>query len=318
MASSACKHCSLQMRALPRRRRAPAHRSLTTSTAKCPARAELGRSKVKLLPGLDPVEPRRCDHVMPTRTQHPVIGHRWAWRPLHWGTASRSKAVQRRQQAPTLLRRSAWPVTTSPVLPAGRRRHAAASTRAPFCRPIGHGLEPGDDRNGRHSDPIPRRRVDDTAQIQAAINRLPDGQVVHLEAGTLIINSDNFPAINNGITSHGAGPGRTTSAKINGAKPFHKAVSPNPSPPIIVGPSRYSTTSDTGGVVGWRWLAERPTRSRTKRIPDDARRLDGPTAEPSKLRPSLHPPCQEYQRPLNSDLVMTVETVVSIPLSRGT
>ena len=161
-------------------------------------------------------------------------------------------------------------------------------------------------------------KLDDTAQIQAAINRHPDGQVVHLKAGTSIINSDNFPAINNGITSHGAGPGRTTSAKINGAKPFHKAVSPNPSPPIIVGPSRYSTTSDTGGVVGWRWLAERPTRSRTKRIPDDARRLDGPTAEPSKLRPSLHPPCQEYQRPLNSDLVMTVETVVSIPLSRGT
>jgi hypothetical protein len=181
---------------------------------------------------------------------------------------------------------------------------------------------------------------DDTAQIQAAINRHPDGQVVHLEAGTLIINSDNFPVINNGITSHGAGPGRTTSAKINGAKPFHKAVSPNPSPLIIVGPSRYSTTSDTGGVVGstnltpdavkgvctgtvataaaWRWLAKRSTRSRTKRIPDDARRLDRPTAEPSKLRPSPHPPCREYQRPLKSDLVMTVDTVVSIPLSRGT
>jgi hypothetical protein len=145
--------------------------------------------------------------------------------------------------------------------------------------------------------------------MQAAINRHPDGQVVHQEASTLIIYSDNFQAINYVITSHGAGPGRTTSAKINGAKPLHKAVSANPSPLIIVGPSRYSTTSDTGGVVGstnltadavkytvtvstgagWRWLAERPTRSRTKRIPDDARRVDGPTAEPSKLRPSLHP-----------------------------
>ena len=107
--------------------------------------------------------------------------------------------------------------------------------------------------------------LDDTAQIQAAINRLPDGQVVHLEAGTSIINSDNFPAINNGITSHGAGPGRTTSAKINGAKPFHKTVSPNPSPLIIVGPSRFSTTSD------WRrsWLHEPDRRCRQGRIYGD-------------------------------------------------
>ena len=64
--------------------------------------------------------------------------------------------------------------------------------------------------------------LDDTAQIQAAINRCPAGQVVQLEAGTFIINGGNFLLINKGITLRGAGPGRTTLAKTNGAKPFHE------------------------------------------------------------------------------------------------
>ena len=91
--------------------------------------------------------------------------------------------------------------------------------------------------------------LDDTALIQAAINRCPAGEVVQLEAGTFIINSGNFLLINKGITLRGAGPGRTTLAKTNGAKPFQAAVSANPSPLIIIGPSRYSTTTDTSGVV---------------------------------------------------------------------
>ena len=61
---------------------------------------------------------------------------------------------------------------------------------------------------------------DDTAQIQAAINACPAGQVVQLAAGTFIINSGNFVLINKGITLRGAGPGQTTLAKTNGAKPF--------------------------------------------------------------------------------------------------
>jgi hypothetical protein len=53
--------------------------------------------------------------------------------------------------------------------------------------------------------------LDDTAQIQGAINRCPAGQVVQLAAGTFIINSGNFLLI-------GAGPGQTTLAKTNDAK----------------------------------------------------------------------------------------------------
>ena len=49
--------------------------------------------------------------------------------------------------------------------------------------------------------------LDDTAQIQAAINACPAGQVVQLAAGTFIINSGNFLLINKGITLRGAGPG---------------------------------------------------------------------------------------------------------------
>jgi hypothetical protein len=87
--------------------------------------------------------------------------------------------------------------------------------------------------------------LDDTAQIQDAINACPTGQVVQLAAGTFIINGGNFLLINKGITLRGAGPGRTTLAKTDGAKPFQAAVSPKPSPLIIVGPSRWSN-----GAVG--------------------------------------------------------------------
>lgn len=91
--------------------------------------------------------------------------------------------------------------------------------------------------------------LDDKAQIQAAMDVCPVGQVVQLRAGTFIVNS-GFLLISKGITLRGAGPSQTTLAKTNGAKPFQEAAGPNPSPLIIVGPSRYSTTSDPTGVVG--------------------------------------------------------------------
>jgi len=91
--------------------------------------------------------------------------------------------------------------------------------------------------------------LDDKDQIQNAIDHCPAGQVVQLAAGTFILNS-GFLLVNKGITLRGAGPGQTTLAKTNGAKPFQEAVGANNSPLIIVGPSRYSTTSDASGVVG--------------------------------------------------------------------
>lgn len=91
--------------------------------------------------------------------------------------------------------------------------------------------------------------LDDKDQIQAAIDACPIGQVVQLRAGTFVVNS-GFLLISKGITLRGAGPSQTTLAKTNGAKPFQEAAGPNPSPLIIVGPSRYSTTSDPTGVVG--------------------------------------------------------------------
>jgi hypothetical protein len=92
--------------------------------------------------------------------------------------------------------------------------------------------------------------LDDTAKVQAAINNCAAGQIVQLEADTFTINGGNFLLIDKGITLRGAGPGPTTLAKINGAKSFQPAVSANPSPLIIVGPSRYSTSPDASGVVG--------------------------------------------------------------------
>ncbi|HEY7300652.1 MAG TPA: glycosyl hydrolase family 28-related protein [Xanthobacteraceae bacterium] len=91
---------------------------------------------------------------------------------------------------------------------------------------------------------------DDTARIQAAINRCPLGQVVQLAAGTFLIESGRYLLIHKGITLRGAGPGQTTLAKTDGAKPFQEAPSARPSPLIIVGPSRYPAIGDARGVIG--------------------------------------------------------------------
>jgi hypothetical protein len=76
--------------------------------------------------------------------------------------------------------------------------------------------------------------------------------VVQLAAGTFLINKGNFVLINKAITLRGAGPGQTTLAKTDGAKPFPQiAVGQTPSPLVIVGPSRWGPgNGDNVGVVG--------------------------------------------------------------------
>jgi hypothetical protein len=91
---------------------------------------------------------------------------------------------------------------------------------------------------------------DDTVRIQAAINVCPTGQVVQLTAGTFLINSGNYLVINKGITLRGAGPGQTTLAKTDGAKPFQSEVGAKPSPLILVGPSLFSSTDNVSDVLG--------------------------------------------------------------------
>lgn len=91
---------------------------------------------------------------------------------------------------------------------------------------------------------------DDTVRIQAAINVCPIGQVVQLTAGTFLINSGNYLVINKGITLRGAGPGQTTLAKTDGAKPFQSEVGAKPSPLILVGPSMFSSTDNVTDVHG--------------------------------------------------------------------
>ncbi|SDI38337.1 MULTISPECIES: glycoside hydrolase family 55 protein [Bradyrhizobium] len=91
---------------------------------------------------------------------------------------------------------------------------------------------------------------DDTVRIQAAINVCPIGQVVQLTAGTFLINSGNYLVINKGITLRGAGPGQTTLAKTDGAKPFQSEVGAKPSPLILVGPSLFSSTDNVSDAHG--------------------------------------------------------------------
>ena len=85
---------------------------------------------------------------------------------------------------------------------------------------------------------------DDTSRIQAAINVCPTGQVVQLTAGNFLINGGHYILINKGITLRGAGPGQTTLAKTDGAKPFQSDVGRKPSPLIVVGPALFSSTDN--------------------------------------------------------------------------
>jgi hypothetical protein len=91
--------------------------------------------------------------------------------------------------------------------------------------------------------------LDDAAQIQFAIAKCPEGQVVQLQAGEFLINSGNFLLINKGITLRGAGPALTTLMKTDGAKPFREAVGPRPSPLIVVGASRFATNEEGSSIV---------------------------------------------------------------------
>jgi len=91
--------------------------------------------------------------------------------------------------------------------------------------------------------------LDDTAQIHFAIEKCPEGQVVQLGSGTFLVNSGNVVLIDKGITLRGAGPGLTTLAKTDGAKPAQEKVGVHPSPLVIVGPSRYSTNGNSSGIA---------------------------------------------------------------------
>jgi hypothetical protein len=60
---------------------------------------------------------------------------------------------------------------------------------------------------------------DDTANIQAAINTCPIGQVVQLAAGTFTIAEGSLILINKSITVRGAGPGNTILTRPTGGCP---------------------------------------------------------------------------------------------------
>lgn len=102
---------------------------------------------------------------------------------------------------------------------------------------------------------------DDTKVIQSAIDRCPVGQVVQLGSGTFIINGGHYLLLNKGVTLRGEGPGRTTLAKTDGAKPFVAAVSAKPSPLIVVGPSIFSGNADPSGVAASTDLAADAVKS---------------------------------------------------------
>jgi hypothetical protein len=100
---------------------------------------------------------------------------------------------------------------------------------------------------------------DDTAAIQAALDKAPAGQVVMLSPGTFIVN--DILMIRHPITLRGSGAGVTVLLKANGAKPRTPtnisgtkgiltpvdpgSYSHDEKPVIIVGPSRWNNGPDS-------------------------------------------------------------------------
>jgi len=91
--------------------------------------------------------------------------------------------------------------------------------------------------------------LDDTTNIQNAVNACPAGEVVSLAAGTFTVGEGNFVLLNNGITLRGAGPCAgiltcTLIQRTNGCPPLSPSSNGNcgsaPSPFIIVGPEQYN------------------------------------------------------------------------------
>jgi len=91
------------------------------------------------------------------------------------------------------------------------------------------------------------------ANIQAALDSCPAGQVVKLNAGTFTVN--NYLLLHSGITLRGSGAGQTILVKTNGAKPRNSTavagtmgiltpannayIVPDSQPIIIVGATRW-------------------------------------------------------------------------------
>ncbi len=102
--------------------------------------------------------------------------------------------------------------------------------------------------------------ADDSAMIQAALDRAPADQVVMLSPGTFIVN--NLLLIRRPITLRGSGAGETKLVKTNGARPRKPvpvtgsngilapvdpgSYSYDAQPIIIVGPSRWNNGPDSG------------------------------------------------------------------------
>ena len=86
--------------------------------------------------------------------------------------------------------------------------------------------------------------LDDTTNIQKAVNACPGGQVVSLSAGTFTVADGNSVLINKGITLRGAGPGSTIIQRTDGCKPLSPSSNgkcgSRPSPFIIIGPEQWN------------------------------------------------------------------------------
>ena len=86
---------------------------------------------------------------------------------------------------------------------------------------------------------------DDSAVIQAQLNRCPSGQVVMLAPGTFVVNKHLL--IHSAITLRGSGAGTTILRKTNGAKARTEQFRPvdpgtyqyDAQPVVIIGPSRW-------------------------------------------------------------------------------
>jgi len=92
-----------------------------------------------------------------------------------------------------------------------------------------------------NSTPLtPNGTSDDSAQINSMINQCAAGTVVQLGAGTFVMGSGNYVALNKGVALRGAGAGTTILKNPRNVFATTSNQAPaDPTPLVIVGPGRW-------------------------------------------------------------------------------
>ncbi len=182
----------------------PTHRLVDSGAIRCPLRRQRGHDATPVDPHRHPCPNVAGEGLPRSRPPSPATN------PSRLRILNPMEPLRTPRRAPLrhpVPRRSSqvWSILRTGVARPRPARHPAIAgaflpaDRATTWNPgmMGAGGIPAGPPFAPRSRPAGQSR-DDTAQIQAAINACPIGQVVQLRAGTFLINDGNFLLINKG------------------------------------------------------------------------------------------------------------------------